>query len=102
MDIIDEQAIRLDTGLIVKFLGVKVSKKEDALRYLRKYILKKDIFLKFDNGSVLNENSVEAYVYLKNKIFVNAYLIRSGIAIADKTKEYKYKTKFTEIEDEVK
>ncbi len=102
VDIIDEQAIRLDTGLIVKFLGVKVSKKEDALRYLRKYILKKDIFLKFDNGSVLNENSVEAYVYLKNKIFVNAYLIRSGIAIADKTKEYKYKTKFTEIEDEVK
>jgi len=102
MDIVDEQTIRLNTKLLVKFLGVKVLKKEDALRYLKEYILKKDIFLKFDNGSVLDENTVEAYVYLKNKIFVNTYLIKSGMAVADKTKNYKYKTKFIGLEKEVK
>jgi len=98
IDIIDEQTIKLDTGLLVKFLGVKVINKEKALEYLHNRILKKEIYLKFDNGSVLDKNTVSAYVYLKNKIFVNAYLIKSGIAEADTTKDYKYKAKFIELE----
>ena len=101
-DIIDEKTIKLNSGLLVKFLGVEVVKKEKALEYLRNRILKKEVYLKFDNGSVLDENTVSAYVYLKNRIFVNAYLIKSGIAKADRTKEYKYKTKFIELEKEVK
>ncbi len=98
IDIIDEQTIKLDTGLLVKFLGVKVINKEKALEYLHNRILKKEVYLKFDNGSVLDENTVSAYVYLKNKIFINAYLIKSGIAEADTTKDYKYKAKFIELE----
>jgi len=98
IDIIDEQTIKLDTGLLVKFLGVKVINKEKALEYLHNRILKKEVYLKFDNGSVLDKNTVSAYVYLKNKIFINAYLIKSGIAEADTTKDYKYKAKFIELE----
>lgn len=101
VNIVDEHTIKLNTGLLVKFLGVKVTKKEDVLRYLREYILKKEVFLKFDKCAVLDENTVEAYVYLKNKIFVNAYLIKSDMAEADKSKDYKYKTKFMELEKKV-
>lgn len=101
IDIIDEHTIKLNTGLLVKFLGVKITKKEDVLKYLEEFVLKKDVFLKFDNGFVLNENVVEAYVYLKNKIFVNAYLIKSGMAEADRSKNYKYKRKFIELEKRV-
>jgi len=98
VDIIDEQTIKLNTGLIVKLRGVKVTKKEETIEYLQNRILKKDIYLKFDNGAVLNENTVSAYVYLKNKIFINAYLIKSGMAKADRTGDYKYKSKFIELE----
>ncbi len=98
VDIVNEHTIKLDTGLFVKFLGVKVTKKEEVLKYLKEYILKKEVFLRFDNDAVLNEFTIEAYVYLKNKIFVNAYLIKSGMAEADKTKSYKYKSKFLELE----
>jgi DNA modification methylase len=97
VDIIDEHTIKLNTGLLVKFLGVKVTKKDDVLRYLENYVLKKDVFLRFDNGAVLDENIVEAYVYLKNKIFVNAYLIKSGMASPDFSKDFKYKSKFIEL-----
>jgi endonuclease YncB( thermonuclease family) len=83
---------------MVKFLGVKVRKEDEALKYLKEYILRKEVFLCFDNGSVLDENMVEGYVYLKNKIFINAYLIKSGMAEADKSREYKYKRKFIELE----
>ncbi len=102
IDIIDKQAIKLDTGLLVKFLGVKITKKDEAMEYLKDRILKKKVYLRFDNGSVLDENTVSAYVYLKNRIFVNAYLIKSGMAEADTTRDYKYKTKFIELEKEVK
>jgi len=98
IDIIDEQTIKLDTGLLVKFLGVKIIDKEKASEYLHNRILKKEVYLKFDNGSVLDKNTVSAYVYLKNRIFINAYLIKSGMAEAEKTKDYKYKAKFIELE----
>jgi endonuclease YncB( thermonuclease family) len=51
---------------------------------------------------VVSENTIFAYVYLKNKIFVNAYLIKSGIAQADKKREYKLRKKFIEIENQRK
>ncbi len=97
VDILDGQTVKLNTGLVVKFLGVKIIKKEEALEYLRKHILKKEVYLKFDNESVLDENTVSAYVYLKNKIFVNAYLIKSGIAIPDLSKNFKFKDKFVQL-----
>ena len=100
VEIIDAHTIKLNTGLVVKFLGVKITKKEETLKYLKEYVLKKEVFLKFDNGFVLDDNTVKAYVYLKNKIFVNAYLIKSGLAKADTTEEYKYKTKFIKLESE--
>ena len=100
--IVDEHTIKLNTGLLVKFLGVKITRKEDTLRYLKEYILKKEVLLKFDNGSVVEKNIVKAYVYLKNKIFVNAYLIKSRMGEADKTEDYKYKSKFIKLEKKVK
>ena len=72
------------------------------MEYLKDRILKKEVYLKFDNRSVLDANTISAYVYLKNRILVNAYLIKSGMAEADTTRDYKYKPKFVELEKEVK
>ena len=98
VEIIDESTIRLDTGLKVKFLGVNVHKKEETLKYLKEYVLRKEVFLRYENGTVKNEDTVEAYVYLKNKIFVNAYLIKSGLAKAERKKRYTMMKKFVELE----
>ena len=102
VDIVDENTLKLDTGLSVKFLGVEIIDKERAIKYFREYLLKKEIMLKMESNSVLNENTIQAYVYLKNRIFVNAYLIKSGIARADRTKEYRLKTRFIQLEEEYK
>lgn len=98
VDILDERTIKLNTGLKVRLLGVDVIKKDEALKYLKNYVLRKEVFLKFDNGASVEEDCVEAYVYLKNKIFVNAYLIKSGIAKAEREKSYSYKNKFIGLE----
>ncbi len=98
----DAYTIKLNTGLIVKFLGVKIINEQQVLEYLKNKIKGKDVYLKFDKNSVSDENVVWAYVYLKNKIFVNAYLIKSRFAVADKTKDYRYKAKFMKLEKEIK
>jgi len=97
VEIIDESTIRLNTGLVVKFLGVRVDRKEDTIRYLHNYILGKNVFLKFHNSKLINQNTVTAYVYLKNKIFINTYLIKSGLASPDLSVIHKYKEKFIQL-----
>lgn len=95
--IISSDTIQVHTGLLIKFLGIKIINDSEALKYLQEKILKKEIIIKFDS-KINSEEPVEAYVYLKNKIFINLYLIKSGIAVAEKTRDYKYRTKFCEIE----
>ena len=97
IEIINENTIRLDTGLTVRFLGVKIDKKEETLTYLKNYILGKDIFLKFGDGEIVDNDIVYAYVYLKNKIFINAYLIKAGLASPDLTVHHRLKEKFYKI-----
>jgi len=98
VEIIDENTIKLDTGLLVKFLGVEILNKEETIKYLNDYLLKKEVRLGFENDIIMNGNIIYAYVYLKNGIFVNAYLIKSGLARVDRSKNYRMKNKFLELE----
>ena len=95
--IINERMIELNTGLTVNFLGVKIDKKADTLKYLQDYILGKYVFLKFYEVPQANETSISAYVYLKNKIFVNAFLIKSGLASPDLSVRHKFADKFSQL-----
>lgn len=102
VEIVDESTIRLDTDLTVKFLGVRIDKQEDTIRYLKEYILGKNVFLRFGNHRFTTNGTVMAYVYLKNKVFVNAYLIKSGLASPDPSVDHKFKTRFADLAEETR
>ena len=70
--------------------------------YLKNYLLNKKIYLKFDKNYVANKDFVEAYVYLKNKIFINAFLIKNGLAFTDMKSNYDLKKRFIKLEDDYK
>jgi len=99
-EIISADTVKLDSGLKVKFLGVKIKKdkEKETLDYLKNYILNKEVFLRFDSKSQVNNNTTEAYIFLKNKIFVNAYLVKSGLASADREISHRFKEKFEMLE----
>ena len=96
--ILDDGSLRLDTGLVVKFRGVVIKDLDRTKNYLKEYVLKKKVYLEFDKNYVANRDFVEAYVYLKNRIFINAFLIKSGFATADKENNYDLKKRFVELE----
>lgn len=100
VDILSENEILLDTGLRVKLLGIHIpeDRKQEAISYLERYVKGKHILLKFD--PVIepgNKNHVEAYVYLKNKIFINRKMIQMGLAQVYKGKDFLYRKKFLEV-----
>ena len=97
IDILKDGRLKLDTGLTVKLRGVIITDLDKAISYFKQYILKKEVYLKFDKNYTINSDYVEAYVYLKNKIFINAYLLKNGFAIVDTDLDFDLKNKFVEL-----
>jgi hypothetical protein len=65
--------------------------------YLRRRILGKNVLIKDDQ--VMDNNMVSAYVYLKNKIFVNSYLIKVGFGSPDLSIEHRLRNKFIKLQN---
>ena len=42
-----------------------------------------------------------AYLYLENKTFINAHLLKENLVIVDSTFEFKYKKKFLNISEQI-
>jgi len=92
----DEKTILLDNGSQVRFLGIHIEKQDETKKYLQDFLLGKYVVLK--DATVAGENGVvSAYIYLKNKIFINAYLIKSGLASPDLQVEHRYAAKFRRL-----
>jgi DNA modification methylase len=93
VQIIGSDKLKLDNGLVVGFLGVKVENEPKTLNYLSEHILGKQVIIK--NGAEAGKDKgIPAYVYLKNKIFINAYLIKAGLARPDAAIKHKFTEKF--------
>jgi DNA modification methylase len=93
LDIRDEKTLLLDNGKLVCFLGVNIDNKTETQKYLRDYVLGKAIILK-DIQEIDGNGMPSCYIYLKNKIFINAYLIKAGLASPDYQVEHRYARKF--------
>lgn len=102
-EIVSPEVLMLEDGLKVKLIGVK-EKKElngEATKFLQERLKGKRIFMKFDNAKYDNEGNLLCYLYLHNKTFINAHLIKSGFVDVDTSFDYKYKSKFLDLEAQV-
>jgi micrococcal nuclease len=111
--IINGDTIRLDTGEIVKYIGIEapeLNTKEggpeffarQASRQNQKLVLLKKVRLEFDKEKKDSEGRVLAYVFVKN-VFVNAELIKLGYAKTNIVPPNdKYKNMFLDYEKKAK
>lgn len=97
IEIVNKDTIRIDNGNLIKFLGINVNRSQETIAYLNKQLLGKKVILK-DQTEFKNDNNITlAYIYLKNKIFINAYLIKSGLANADISINHRFANKFIKL-----
>lgn len=98
-EIINPELIKLNNGLIVRLIGVKQieSVNGKATDFLAKKTKGQKIFMKYDDQKYDDNNYLLCYMYLKNKTFLNAHLIKEGLAKPDTSIEFKYKEKFLNL-----
>jgi len=101
-DVVDETTLRLEDGRCVRMLGLKVKKanRQRSLDYLNGRVRGKKVILRFDDIVGGEGDPVQAYVYLKNRIFVNAYLIKCGLASVDEGCDFSMRCKFSQLKKE--
>lgn len=95
-EIISPEILVLNNGLKVRLLGVKENpdKNGKAVQFLKEKTHGQKVFMKFDTTKYDEQNNLLCYLYLWNKTFLNAHLIKGGLADADTAFDYKYKSKF--------
>lgn len=98
-EILSPELIILNNGLKLKLLGVKEKKEANgaAVNYLLTKIKGEKVFLKYDTIKYDEAGNLLCYLYLRNKTFVNAHLIKNKFADVDTALDYKYKSKFMEL-----
>lgn len=101
-EIISPEKVRLSNDLTVKLLGVKEDPYVNgkATSFLIEKTKGKRVFIKYDNVKYDSENNLLCYLYLENKTFVNAHLIKNGLAKVDGDIDFKYKDKFIKLHNE--
>jgi len=94
--ILSPELLILDNNLIIRLIGIKQksNKRQNAINFLNEKFKGQKIFLKYDEIKFDDENNLMAYVFLKNKTFINAHLIKNGLTDVELSYQYKYKEKF--------
>lgn len=98
-EVVSPEVIVLNNDLKVRLIGIKENKEINgqALKFLKDKLKGEKIFLKFDAVKYDNSGNLLCYLYLKNKTFINAHLIKSGLTDVNTSLDFKYKNKFLEL-----
>jgi site-specific DNA-methyltransferase (adenine-specific) len=95
-EVISPEKVRLNNDLTVKLIGIKEDPviNGDATNFLKEKTKGKRVFLRYDEVKHDKENNLLCYLYLENKTFINAHLIKNGLVQVDSKIDFKYKDKF--------
>ncbi len=95
-EIISPEILVLDNGLRVRLLGVKEipEKNGEAIQYLKEKTKGQKLLMKSDNKKYDEKKNLLCYLYLQNKTFLNAHLIKNGLADVDTSFDYRHKSRF--------
>ncbi len=98
-EVISPEFIKLNKGLTIKLLGIKQNPivNGKALAYLIDKLKGQKVFLRYDSLKYDNENNLLCYLYLQNKTFINAHLIKEGLVAVDTEADFKYKERFINL-----
>jgi site-specific DNA-methyltransferase (adenine-specific) len=95
-EIISPELLKLNNDLTVRLIGIKQNPQINgkAMEYLKQKLYGKRVFLKFDEQKHDNQNCLLVYLYLENKTFINAHLLKEKLVDVDNSLNFKYKDKF--------
>ncbi len=99
--VLSSSILVLNNNLKIRLIGVKElpSLNNKAIEYLVEKTKGKKVFMKYDNNKYDDNGTLYCYLYLQNKTFINAHLIKNGYVDVDISIEYVYKNKFLKLKN---
>ena len=96
--IISAESLVLDDGLKVRLLGVKriPKKNREAMEFLKKKTQGQQLVMTLDSRKYDEQKNLLCYLHLRNRTFLNAHLIKNGLADVDISFNYKHRSRFLE------
>ena len=97
--VLSPNTVILSNGLTIRLIGIKEkpSVNGNATRFLIEKTKGRKVFLKYDSVKYDSENTLLCYLYLENKTFINAHMLKNGLADVDYSIDFKYKAKFEKL-----
>lgn len=86
-EIIAPDKVLLENDLEITLAGIKPieERRAEALAFLQKTISGQQVYLRYDQKKYDASDNLLAYLYLRNRTFVNAHLVKNGFADIDKS-----------------
>jgi site-specific DNA-methyltransferase (adenine-specific) len=97
--VLSPERLVLGDGIQVRLLGVKTKSKmrQRAIDFLEGKTRGQRVAMEFDDVKYDGDNNLLCYLYLQNRTFLNAHLIKSGLADADRSRDYAQREKFARL-----
>lgn len=97
--IVSPNTVILSNGLTVRLIGIKEkpSVNGNATKFLAEKTIGRKVFLKYDTIKYDSNNVLLCYLYLDNRTFINAHMLKNGLAEIDYSIEFKYRNKFERL-----
>lgn len=97
--ILSPNTIILNNGLTIRLLGIKEkpSVNGNATKFLIEKTKGRKVFLRYDAVKYDDNDVLLCYLYLDNKTFINAHMLKNGLAEVDYSFDFKYKNKFEKL-----
>jgi site-specific DNA-methyltransferase (adenine-specific) len=98
-EIISPELLKLSNNLVIRLIGIKQNPAINgkATEFLREKLRGKKVFLRYDEVKHDSNNHLMVYLYLENRTFINAHLLKEGLVEVDESLEFRYKSKFEKI-----
>jgi len=97
--VISSLELFLNDGTKIRFLGLREipGKKKAAMKFLREKTRGKKVYLKFDTTKYDDKGNLLCYLYLSNRTFLNAQLVKKGLASVDLSTNHRHKSRFEKL-----
>ncbi|MCD8293202.1 MAG: thermonuclease family protein [Prevotellaceae bacterium] len=97
--VLSPNTIVLNNGLTIRLLGIKEKPvvNGDATQFLMEKTKGHKVFMRYDAVKYDDKHLLLCYLYLDNRTFINAHLLKNGLAEVDYSFDFKYKSKFEKL-----
>jgi DNA modification methylase len=100
--VIGPNLLELDGNLIVRLIGVKNRRRsrKAAMQFLADKTGGQRVFFKLDKSEFDSDGNLCCYLYLKNKTFLNAHLIKNDLVDIDTKSAHRHSKRFARYAEE--